>query len=123
MSPSSPSAKKLSSRVRPGVCDVRAKVFLLVSALSSEDFPTFDRPAKAISGGPSGGNWPASRGRPYEITLPSEKLAADLREIGLDDRQIRHALSIQVVAFLRNMPVKLSHNSIFTPARFMIVVC
>ena len=50
---------------------------------------------------------------------------ADLHEVGLGDHQILHAFSTQVVvvAFLRNMPVKLSHNSIFTPARFMMVVC
>src|SRR5690606_6557460 len=55
-SPEKPSGtKKLSSCVRPGVFDVRARPLWPVSALMSDDFPTLERPAKAISGGPSGG--------------------------------------------------------------------
>src|ERR1700712_3671978 len=46
----SPTSKKLSSCVRPGVFDVRARLLRLVSALSSDDLPTFDRPANATSG-------------------------------------------------------------------------
>lgn len=34
--------------VRPGLSDVRATPQFLVSALSSDDFPTFDLPKKAI---------------------------------------------------------------------------
>ena len=41
--------------MRPGVFETRASVLRLVRALRSEDFPTLERPAKAISGGPSGG--------------------------------------------------------------------
>src|SRR5215213_3787903 len=41
--------KKLSCCVRPGVCEVRASVFRPVSALTRLDFPTLERPAKAIS--------------------------------------------------------------------------
>ena len=44
-----PPSKKLSSCVRPGVFDVLARLLRLVSALSNDDFPTFDRPAKATS--------------------------------------------------------------------------
>src|SRR5690606_19097714 len=40
---------------RPGVLDVRASPFLPTSALISDDLPTLERPAKAISAGPSGG--------------------------------------------------------------------
>ena len=43
-------SKKLSSRVRPGVFDARARSRVPVSALMSEDLPTLERPAKAISG-------------------------------------------------------------------------
>ena len=53
----------MSSCVRPGVCDVRARLVRPVSALMSEDLPTFERPAKAISGAPTGGR-------------PSERAAA-----------------------------------------------
>jgi hypothetical protein len=37
------------------VFDVRASPFCPTSALISDDLPTFERPAKAISVGPSGG--------------------------------------------------------------------
>jgi hypothetical protein len=40
-----PTSKKLSSWVRPGVFDVLARPFRLVSAFRSEDLPTLDRPA------------------------------------------------------------------------------
>src|SRR5258705_13482660 len=41
--------KKISSCVRPGVCDVRASARRPVSALIRLDLPTLERPAKAIS--------------------------------------------------------------------------
>src|SRR5215470_3752517 len=41
--------KKISSWVRPGVCEVRASAFLPVSALIRLDLPTLERPANAIS--------------------------------------------------------------------------
>src|SRR5215212_11812698 len=42
-------AKKISSWVRPGVCEVRASALREVSALIRLDLPTFERPANAIS--------------------------------------------------------------------------
>src|SRR3954467_11234910 len=42
-------AKKISSWVRPGVCEVRARALRPVSALIRLDLPTLERPAKAIS--------------------------------------------------------------------------
>src|SRR5262249_7704961 len=47
--------KKTSPRVRPGVRDVRARPCRPTSVLITDDLPTLERPAKAISGGPSGG--------------------------------------------------------------------
>ncbi len=47
--------KKLSSRVRPGVTETRARLVRPVSALIRLDLPTLERPAKAISGRPSFG--------------------------------------------------------------------
>src|SRR5215813_6247130 len=44
-----PAEKKISSWVRPGVCEVRASALRLVSALIRLDLPTLERPAKAIS--------------------------------------------------------------------------
>ncbi|MCY1378226.1 hypothetical protein D9M69_658420 [compost metagenome] len=41
--------------MRPGVLDVRANPLWPTSALISDDLPTLERPAKAISVGPSGG--------------------------------------------------------------------
>src|SRR5581483_4401081 len=42
-------SKKLSSCVRPGVLEARARPRCRTSALNRVDLPTFDRPAKAIS--------------------------------------------------------------------------
>jgi hypothetical protein len=41
--------------VRPGVLLVNARRLRPVSALIALDLPTFERPAKASSGGPGGG--------------------------------------------------------------------
>src|ERR1700722_7098839 len=61
-----PRLKKISSCVRPGVLEVRARLWRPVSALMSEDLPTFERPAKAISGGPIGG-------RPSDLAAAKKK--------------------------------------------------
>src|SRR5690606_10014965 len=50
-----PGTTKFSSWVPPGVFDVRARPRVPVTALISDDLPTLDRPASAVSGGPSGG--------------------------------------------------------------------
>src|ERR1700730_4805100 len=42
-------SKKISSWVRPGVCEVRARALRPVSALTRLDLPTLERPAKATS--------------------------------------------------------------------------
>src|SRR5262245_26018144 len=44
-----PPEKKMSSCVRPGVREMRARFLRPVSALIRLDLPTFERPAKAIS--------------------------------------------------------------------------
>src|SRR5580698_6520870 len=61
-----PRLKKISSCVRPGVLEVRARLWRPVRALTSEDLPTFERPAKAISGGPIGG-------RPSDLAAAKKK--------------------------------------------------
>ena len=55
--------KKFISRVLPGLPEVRATFFRPVSELIRLDFPTFDRPAKAISGS-------ILCGRPSILTAP-----------------------------------------------------
>src|SRR4029453_5829398 len=49
-------SKKISSCVRPGVCEVRASALRPVSALIRLDLPTLERPAKAISSPAIGGS-------------------------------------------------------------------
>src|SRR3954470_24736080 len=49
-------SKKISSWVRPGVCDVRARALRPVSALMRLDLPTLERPANATSMPAIGGN-------------------------------------------------------------------
>src|SRR5215470_4407971 len=48
--------KKISSWVRPGVCEVRASALRFVSALIRLDLPTLERPANAISTPAVGGS-------------------------------------------------------------------
>ncbi len=45
------------SWVRPGVRDVLTRRLRLTKILINDDFPTLDRPEKAISGNASGGYW------------------------------------------------------------------
>src|SRR3954469_1068682 len=49
-------SKKISSWVRPGVCEVRASALRPVSALMRLDLPTLERPANATSRPCIGGN-------------------------------------------------------------------
>src|ERR1700742_2310517 len=77
------SSKKISSWVRPGVCEVRARLLRPVSALMREDLPTLERPAKATSMAPIGGKVsvegaaqvncqsPAKSLRPFSISFAS----------------------------------------------------
>src|SRR5580765_4308721 len=51
-----PAEKKINSCVRPGVWEVRASALRPVNALIRLDFPTFERPANAISGPRIGGS-------------------------------------------------------------------
>lgn len=46
--------------MRPGALDVLAKFFRLTKILIKDDFPTFERPENAISGGPALGRRPIS---------------------------------------------------------------
>src|SRR6266702_2852242 len=55
-SPLPGTSKKISSWVRPGVCEVRASALRPVSALIRLDLPTLERPAKAISSPAIGGS-------------------------------------------------------------------
>ena len=77
----SPTSKKLSSCVRPGVFEVRASPLRLVSALSSEDLPTLERPAKAISG-QSGSGRNLSAGADFRnVDRPGKQLPGALGEL------------------------------------------
>src|SRR5262245_6695153 len=79
--------KKISSWVRPGVCEVRARARRPVSALIRLDLPTLERPAKAIStpriGGKASGppaaaancQSPANSLRPASISSGEEREA------------------------------------------------
>ena len=104
----------MSSCVRPGVCEVRASAWRPVSALTSDDLPTLERPAKAISGAPTGGRLSHARRRIEKIAGLGEQLAARFLETAL---RRCHA------GALRSILLRLSKSSIFTPARFMISDC
>src|SRR6185437_13137641 len=67
LSGASADSKILSSCVRPGVFEVRARLPLPVKALISDDLPTLERPAKAISVRSMGGK-SAIRTQPFTKT-------------------------------------------------------
>ncbi len=70
--------KKISSCVRPGVREVRARLLRPVSALSRLDLPTLERPASAISVPRAAGS---EAGEPAAATkrhVAGEQLAAGL---------------------------------------------
>ena len=104
--------------MRPGVCEVRASAERPVSALISDDLPTLERPAKAISGAPIGG-------RPSDLAAAKKKSqgpANSLRPASIAsaeksslERSARH-----VGRALRNSFFKLSQSSTFTPALDMM---
>src|SRR5947209_19196322 len=89
-------SKKISSWVRPGVCEVRASALRPVSALIRLDLPTLERPAKAISRPAIGGSdstegaaqmkrqSPAKMRRPCSTSSGAASLSiSPLRSLGL----------------------------------------
>ena len=73
-----PMSKKMSSCVRPGVCEVRARALRPVSALTRLDLPTLERPANAIEA-LQGRQVVGAARRPHEIRLAGEQLAPALQ--------------------------------------------
>ena len=110
----------MSSCVRPGVREVRARLERPVSALMSEDLPTFDRPAKAISGASDRRQAVRARGGEKEFARAREQLAPSLGPVGLG-RRFAHTLGVFAgLLFLGNSLVRLSQSSTFTPALVMM---
>ena len=68
--------KKISSWVRPGVCEVRASARRPVSALIRLDLPTLERPANAISMPRIGGSAVDEPAAADELPVAGEQLAA-----------------------------------------------
>src|SRR5438270_7643765 len=76
------SSKKLSSCVRPGVRDMRASVLRPVSALISDDLPTLERPATAISGNVAGGKPSIFEATQMNSPGPANRRRPDSRKSG-----------------------------------------
>src|SRR6266403_1690790 len=66
--------KKISSWVRPGVCEMRASARRPVSALIRLDLPTLERPAMATSMPRIGGSAPADRAAAANRQSPANSL-------------------------------------------------
>ena len=77
MEPPAADLEEVELWVRPGVWEVRARVFRPVRALTRLDLPTFERPAKAISTGPIGGRF----FREFAAHMKSASPANSLRPI------------------------------------------
>src|ERR1700743_1041700 len=71
-----PRSKKLIWRVRPGVCETRAKVFRPVSALTRLDLPALERPTNATSGSLAGGRFSVSVAPQMKSHEPAKSLRA-----------------------------------------------
>src|SRR4051812_21652099 len=91
--------KKLTSRVRPGVLLTRANFFRRMSRLSSDDLPTLDRPANAISGSVGSGRHPPALAIPpmnSSVRMTSGSLPSDsditARSMRRDDGNVRRVL-------------------------------
>ena len=116
----SPSAKKISSWVRPGVCEVRASVVRPVSALISDDLPTLERPAKAISGAPIGG-------RPSDLAAAKKKSQGPANSLRPRLDRLRREVGVEAGGHVgcarRTSRLRLSNSSTFTPARHMMKDC
>ena len=108
----------MSSWVRPGVRDVRARLKRPVSALMSEDLPTFERPAKAISGAADRRQAVGARGGENEFARTREQPAPGLRPVRRA-RRFAHTLGVLAGLRAKNL-VRLSHSSTFTPALVMM---
>ena len=108
----------MSSWVRPGVFDVRARPERPVSALMSEDLPTFERPAKATSGGPTGGSALGLRGGEEEIAGTREELPSRFRPV-LQGLGVGHTLGVFAGLRAKSL-VRLSQSSTLTPALLMM---
>ena len=108
----------MSSCVRPGVREVRARLRRPVSALMSEDLPTFERPAKAISGAPTGGR-PSERAA---AKMNSQVAPNSLRPASVQSgarRRFAHTPGVFGCG-LANSLNRLSQSSTFTPALVMM---
>ena len=112
--------------LRSGVFDVRASPFLPTSALIRDDLPTLERPAKAISGGPSGGrNFIAGTPRMNthgRVKTPDRAAGAAAGSSVM--RVVRPPAGYSAgFGFFLNRPARLSHSSILAPWRFMMTPC
>src|SRR6185437_5358760 len=145
-----PPVKKISSWVRPGVREVRARFLRPVSALIRLDLPTLERPDSAISAPRIGGrdtaepaaavkrHSPVNSLRPASCSLAvnsvivvilseiaSQVGLADLRAKMPDARRSRKHLEEHQACgfFFTNSALILSINSILAPCLRMITLC
>src|SRR4051794_4929265 len=91
-------SKKISSWVRPGVCEVRASALRPVSALIRLDLPTLERPAKAISS-PSIGGSVAIEG---EAQMNCQSRANSLRPASISFASLSLVMRRLSVVYLRH---------------------
>src|SRR5690606_24548599 len=96
----SPTSKKFSSCVRPGVTEVRAIARRPVSALSSEDLPTFERPAKAIPGASGSGRNLSCGAESRNSTRPENSRLASRARSSLSPIPVRPEL-VEGLLFLQ----------------------
>lgn len=92
--------KKLICWVRPGELEVLAREDCLVKALIMLDFPTFERPANAISGSPTSG-------------IPSKVAAPVTKWHGFANKALPSSSVLELTVF--SFPFVVTKPSLFLP--------
>ena len=88
--------KKLSSCVRPGVLEVRARPPLRTSALMRLDLPTLERPAKAISK-PSAAEASSATTPFTKLPRPREQLLAGRKQSSSENSVVGHGSRLRAI--------------------------
>src|SRR5215475_992063 len=110
-------AKKISSCVRPGVCEVRASELRPVSALIRLDLPTLERPAKAISMPRIGGSTASDPAAAVNCQSPAKSLRPRSISSGVKAKE-----DMDAWAFMQRAPHEeepLTPASLFFLKRFL----
>src|SRR5882724_6211740 len=114
-------AKKISSWVRPGVCEVRASALRPVSALIRLDLPTLERPANAISMPRMAGNTASEPAAAMKRQSPANSLRPRSISSSLKGTLGKGAVRLCMLIQVHHSAVATSHLSSLQAMRSMLL--